>query len=109
MLLRGTLSNSLPFRRNGKWRWPVFFPLGAALRRGLVEAIGVIPVPPALEPFPTMRSGNKQAGWNAVTETGGVPRRHGPTNDPSLPIYQIVNDTLLKEMIVSNWRPEDEW
>jgi hypothetical protein len=26
----------------------------------------------------------------------------------ALPIYKVVNDTRLKEMIVSGWRPEHE-
>jgi hypothetical protein len=91
------------------WRWPVLFPLAAAIRRQIVTPIGVVPVPAALEPFPTLRSGNKKAGWSAFTEVGGIRRRLGPTHDPSLPIYKVVNDTRLREMIVSGWRPEDEW
>jgi hypothetical protein len=92
-----------------RWRWPVFFPLGPAIRRELVTPIGVIGVPPALAAFPTLRSGAKGLGWTAFTETDGVRRRFGPTNNPSLPIYKVVNDTRLKEMIVSGWRPEQEW
>jgi len=92
-----------------RWRWPVFFPLGAAIRRKIVTPIGVVPLPPALEPFPIMRSGNKSMGWMAFTEAEGVRQRLGPARDASLPIYKVVNDTRLKEMIVSGWRPEDEW
>lgn len=33
----------------------------------------------------------------------------GVANDPSVAIYEVVNDTALKEMIVSNWRPANEW
>jgi hypothetical protein len=91
------------------WRWPVLVPLAAAIRRRIASPIGTVPLPPALEPFPTMRSGNKKAGWTAFTEVGGVRHRLGSTNDPSLPIYKVVNDTRLKEMVVSGWRPEDEW
>jgi len=40
-----------------------------------------------------------------VHEKDGLRRRLGPTEDRSLPIYQVVNDTRLKEMIVSHWRP----
>jgi hypothetical protein len=91
------------------WRWPIFFPLAAAIRRRIATPIGMIAVPATLQPFPIMRSGNKKAGWRAFTETGGIRRRLGPTDDASLPIYKIVNDTRLKEMVVSGWRPEDEW
>jgi len=38
------------------WRWPVLFPLGAAIRRGLVHPLGTVEVPDALKSFPTMRS-----------------------------------------------------
>jgi hypothetical protein len=96
-------------RQISEWRWPVLFPLAAAIRRKIVQPIGMIPVPRALQPFPTMRSGNKTLGWTAFTESEGVRRKLGSTNDRSLPIYGIVNDTRLKEMIVSGWRPEDEW
>ena len=96
-------------RHIDSWRWPVLFPLPAALRRGIVVPVGLIPLPPGLEQFPVLRSGNKSMGWIAFTEADGVRRRLGPATDPSLPIYKVVNDTRLKEMIVSGWRPEDEW
>jgi hypothetical protein len=91
------------------WRWPVLLPLEAAIRRHLVSPIGMIEVKEALQPFPMMRSGNRKAGWIAFTEVDGVRQQLGPTDDKSLPIYQVVNDTRLKEMVVSGWRPEDVW
>lgn len=92
-----------------RWRWPVFFPLGAAIRRKLVSPIGVTTVPADLKPFPLMRSGSKGRGWILGKLVDGELEPAGPTSDPSLPIYQVVNDTRLKEMLVSNWRPEDVW
>lgn len=92
-----------------QWRWPVLFPLAAAIRRNLVTPLGSIEVPPDKKAFPTMRSGNKKMGWIAFTQVGGIRKRLGAATDPSLPIYQVVNDTALKEMIVSGWVPEDEW
>lgn len=92
-----------------KWRWPVFFPLGGALRRKIVTPIGIVGIPTALRSFPLMRSGNKRMGWMAFTEINGVRNRYGRTADPSLPIYKVVNDTRLKEMIVTGWMPESEW
>jgi hypothetical protein len=90
-------------------RWPVFFPLSSAIRRQLVTPIGQIDLPAALKSFPVMRSGNRDAGWTAFTEVDGVRRRLGTTNDPTLAIYPVVNDTTLKEMVVSGWRPEMTW
>ena len=46
-----------------QWRWPVFFPLQAAIRRKIVAPIGVIAVPSALQEFPMMRSRDGRGGW----------------------------------------------
>jgi hypothetical protein len=93
-----------------EWRWPVFFPLGAALRRGIVTAVGMVEVPEALQVPPVMRSGNRVHGWQVVEmDADGLPWGVAPATDPRLPIHQAINDTLLKERIVSGWRPEDDW
>jgi len=91
------------------WRWPVLLPLEAAIRRHLASPIGTVDVVKRIGEFPTMRSGNRKAGWVAFTEVNGVRRQLGPTQDRHLPIYQVVNDTRLKEMVVSDWRSEDVW
>ena len=63
--------------------------------------------------MPVMRSGAAYPGqrttWMAMrlTESGDV--LLGETRGKSLPICQIVNDTALKEMLVSGWKPEDDW
>jgi hypothetical protein len=93
-----------------KWRWPVFFPLGAAARRRLIQPIGLVPIPPQLRDLPVFRGGNRQMGWTSVTfDDAGTEIVIGPAADPRLPINQIVNDTALKEMLVSGWRPEADW
>jgi hypothetical protein len=92
-----------------KWRWPVFFPTGAAVRRKLVTPIGVIEIPPELRPIPRMRGGNRKMGWREVKFVDGVQQVVGVTTDRSLPILQSVNDTALKEMLVSGWMPEQDW
>jgi len=105
-----TTDDVLAIRR---WRWPVFFPLGSAVHRHIATRIGMVPVPPQLQEVPLMRSctpfpGEKRTWLTAeVTEDGAEPL--GPTRDKSLPIFQVVNDTMLKEMLVSGWKPEDEW
>ena len=93
----------------GRWRWPVFFSVTAALRKGLIDRVGTVEVPSDIAAFPVLRSGDRQIGWVAFTEVDGVRQRLGPTEDRSLPINQVVNDTRLKEMVVSGWRPDDEW
>jgi hypothetical protein len=96
-------------RQIDRWRWPIFFPVGAAVRRKVVTPLGVISVPRALKQFPVMRSGNKGAGWMAFTEMDGHRQSLDAAADPSIPIYKVVNDTRLKEMIVSGWKPQQEW
>ena len=105
------LDDVLAIRR---WRWPVLFPLGAAVHRHIATLIGVVPIPPGLQELPVMRSGGalypgQRPTWWALrlTESGDV--QLGETRDKSLPIFQIVNDTALKEMLVSGWKPEDHW
>jgi hypothetical protein len=94
-----------------RWRWPIFFPLSVAIHRKIVTPIGIVPIPEALRSFPVMRGGNRQMGWTLTDiPDGSLPSRPlGPATDPSVPIYEIVNDTRLKEMIVAGWRPEDDW
>lgn len=94
------------------WRWPVFFPLNAALRRKIVTKIGHVEIPAALAQLPQMRSGSRAAGWRMIEFPDPTSLGTRPTGDathPSVPIYQVVNDTRLREMIVSAWRPEDAW
>jgi hypothetical protein len=92
-----------------RWRWPVFFPLSAALRRKIVTPIGPLSVPESLQSFPLMRSRNGRGGWNLVKFVNGASQPCGDASDPTTPIYSVVNDTRLREMIVSGWRPEDTW
>lgn len=91
------------------WRWPVFFPLGAAFRRKIVDRIGRVPIPQALRSFPTLRTGG-QLGRPWTEQLGGVLGADGPTTENrDLPVNMIVNDTALKEMLVTGWRPADRW
>ena len=94
-------------REVAAWRWCVFFPLGAALRRGLVTPIGKGGFPEALENFPVLGNGSKQQGWFLV-ENGDLDGLE-PTADRSLPLGILVDDTRLKEMLVADWKPEDVW
>lgn len=91
------------------WRWPAFFPLGPAIRRRLAEPVGYVPIPPSLSRFPTMRSGASRIGWIAITKHDGRDVNPGPTHDRSMPVYQLVNHTSLREKVEGGWRPEDDW
>jgi hypothetical protein len=76
----------------------------------LVEGVGLVEVPLELRDFPVLRSGNKSAGWQAFTEEAdGVRRDLGSVTDPKVPIYSVVNDTRLREMIECDWRPDNIW
>jgi hypothetical protein len=91
-----------------RWRWPIFFPLGAAIRRRIVTPIGVIPIPPDLVEFPVLRGGIG-GKWRTLTYIDGKEKLLGWAKDPTIPISQVVNDTALKEMLISGWMPEKEW
>jgi len=92
-----------------RWRWPIFFPVGAAIRRKIVTPIGVVAVPPGLEAFPVLRSRNVRGEWVLVKFVDGASESYGVATDPTIPRASIVNDTRLKEMLVSGWRPEHNW
>ena len=100
--------------RIDRWRWPIFFPLNIALHRRDAWRIAMVPIPKQLQPFPLLRNGNKKRGWllvRFVQDANGSfsDRGRGQCKDPSVPIDGVVNLARLKEMIVSGWRPEDEW
>ena len=94
-----------------QWRWPIFFPLGTFLHRKAAILIGVIALPPELEEFPVLRSRHfgGRGGWDLVKFVDGSSRTNGICTDPTIPVYQLVNDIALKEMIVSGYRPEQVW
>lgn len=91
------------------WRWPVQLPLGALARRKLVIPLGLVPIPPNLLSYPTMRGGLGHKWKRVAIREDGTAEILTGVADPSLPINHIVNDTRLKEMLVTSWRPEDRW
>jgi len=93
-------------------RFSTFFPLRAALKRGIFEIVSNEPVPSELIPFPTFRGGivNHRTKkievwwlWNGKKEW-----KIGPLTDiyRRLPIRGIWNDTMLIHRLESGWRPE---
>lgn len=95
-------------------RFVVLFPLGAALRRGLVQIVANEEVPSPARKFPLFRAAGARDKDGRVLNWWlwdgkrswyiGVlkPEHH------KLPTEGIWNDTLLIERIVSGWKPEDD-
>jgi hypothetical protein len=91
-----------------------FFPLSAAVNRGIVSIVDHVDVPAHLRAFPTFRAGvvdpatGKAAVW--WLWDGTTERRVGALTDDlrRLPIREVWNYTLLVERIVSGWTPEND-
>lgn len=95
-------------------RFFVFFPVGAAVARGIVSLIAHGIVPERCQPFPLFRDGVKDPATGRV-ETwwlwdGEREWRVGELTPEqrNLPIRSIWNDTLLIERIMEGWSPADE-
>jgi hypothetical protein len=91
-----------------QWRWPIFYPLGAALRRRIVDRIGRATIPAELVAFPTFRGGGHGQPWMEY-RNGNLDGLGPTTTDRNLPISMIVNHEMLKEMLVTDWRPANRW
>ena len=92
-----------------EWRWCVYFPLAGAVRRKLVYPIANVTIPEALIPFPVMRSRLGPGSWVVARNGESGPPPFEKTADRALSISSLVNDTRLKEMLVSDWRPSQRW
>lgn len=90
------------------WRWCVFFPLGSALRTRTVARIGRVDIPPALVPFPVLRSGQVGHAWYR-SGNGEFRVPLVATDDRDLPIAMSVNEVRLKEMLITDWMPAQRW
>lgn len=86
----------------------VFYPLGAALRRRTVERIGRATIPSDLIAFPVLRAGGPSQPWMEY-RNGHLDGIGETTTDRNLPISMIVNHEMLKEMLVTDWRPAERW
>jgi hypothetical protein len=91
-----------------------FFPLQAALNRGIFEVVTNCPVPPKAADFPLFRA----PGW--ADKTGKVldwwlwdgqkSWQIGTLTEEQreLPIKEVINDTLLIERIQDGWTPAND-
>jgi hypothetical protein len=90
-------------------RFSVFFPLGAALARGIFSIAANETVPKAKQPFPVIRSQAPNGTvfyWDGNREWRETWWRRTPRWRRGA-LYEIWNDTLLVERIVTGWAPTD--
>lgn len=87
----------------------VFFPLQAAVNRGLVDIVGNFEVPKELEKAPRFRSAGavdrdgRVLDWYVEGAFGKQRVTKLTDKQKKLPIRQVVNDTALIEMIEGGW------
>jgi hypothetical protein len=96
-------------------RFYTFFPVGSAVRQGLVRIVANEEIPDRCRPFPLFKACNRNLGtgrpttwflWDGQTTTEiGVklPRKYH-----HLPMKQLINLPLLVERIEIGWSPRDE-
>jgi hypothetical protein len=95
-------------------RFSTFFPVGAAVKRGIVEIAARLTMPPNLLPFPIFRSGTidpktkKVNVWWLWDGSKSVRVGQLSSEQRELPIRAVWNDTFLVERIVEGWRPESD-
>ena len=65
-------------------------------------------IPSELVAFPTVRAGGQGQPWMEYRD-GNLDGLGPTTTDRNLPISMIVNHEMLKEMLVTDWRPADRW
>jgi len=89
-------------------QFTTFFPLGAAVNRGIVSIVGNLPIRDEFKTFPTFRAG--VANESGVVEVwwlwdGENEERVGKLSSEQMkyPIRGVINDTLLIERICEGW------
>ena len=89
-----------------------FFPLGAAIKRGLVALAGHVALAKAAQAFPVFRAAVRTPnGWGPWWLWDGEKEWLVGALQPGmerLPIRGVVNDTLLVERIRSGWRSDSD-
>jgi hypothetical protein len=90
----------------------IFFPVVAALKRGIICKVGNFDVPDFAKKFPLFRAGIVNSKTKRVESwwlwDGSEEWMVGEITDEQrkLPIRQIWNDTLLIERVEEGWLPE---
>lgn len=92
-------------------RFYTFFPVNAAISKGIVQKIGQAPVPPEAQAFPVLRvKGDIQKNGSVSTWWLWDGTKEWPVGlldaeTRRLSIAEVVNDTLLRQRIESDWTP----
>jgi hypothetical protein len=92
-------------------RFWTFFPVAAAIKRGLVEMLGMASIPADRQRFPLLRQRGQIRPDGSVADWwlwDGERRWRVGTLSPDqvkLSIAEVVNDTLLRERIEQDWTP----
>jgi len=98
----------------GKIRFSTFFPLQAALSKGIFEVVGNEPIRDDLKIFPIFRGGSIDQLTKKVKTwwlwDGEKEWRIGNLSDEQrkLPIRGVWNDTMLIHRIETSWTPEND-
>jgi hypothetical protein len=94
-------------------RFVAFFPLGAAINGGIFKVIANIPVPESAQKLPLFRApghidrqGRVHDWWLWDGERSWRVGRCLQPEHRSLPLQEVINDTLLIERIEEDWTPE---
>lgn len=94
-------------------RFCTFFPLQAAVAKGIVAVVANEEIPAEARPFPLFRTGlvnseGRVENWWLWDGDREWPVGKLTDEQRHLPIRGIWNDTLLVERIVSGWTPESD-
>jgi hypothetical protein len=95
-------------------RFLTFFPVGAAVNRGIARYVGNVAVPDKYKEVPPMRAPGGRTPRGKVMNwwllEGGKERRVDELTEEQKrwSIAGVINDTLLIEFIEEDWRPEME-
>ena len=97
-----------------KERFITYFPLSAAHAKQIVKRVANEPIPDEFRTQPIMRSPGKIDPERRVVESWWIidrDREYLVTSlteeQKHLPIDGIINDTLLIELLMTDWRPSD--
>lgn len=89
-----------------------FYPVRAAVSRGLVEIVGRTPIPSDLPPKRLRRAGARSdqgvETWIIETESGEVVKKTLSPEEQRLPIGAIWNHAFLLHRLAERWSPEME-
>jgi len=94
-------------------RFFTFFPLAAAINRGLVVVVGNEDIPRAAQKMPVMRAAGgidrtgKVLNWWILEGANKTMVSLLSEEQQGLSIAEIVNDTLLAQRIVEGWSPSN--